>query len=205
MGTGVGIRCDCRRNGKSRDVERAIKETEENEKTWVKVWTLKSVIKEMAKKRMFDQALQVVRKIKMASERVEALGTIGEEMAKVGITGRAEEVFKQALKVAEEIEDAEEHAEALRAIVEKMARVGKTEDAIGIVEQETGMRTEMLSSILPVLAERVSEGDRKSKKGFLRLLPLCGWSLELAYQACGLLAWLYPERGEEIARVVRGE
>jgi tetratricopeptide (TPR) repeat protein len=185
--------------------ERAIKEIEENEKTWVKGWTLKSVIKEMAKKRMFDQALQVVRKIKMVSEQVEALGTIGEEMAKVGITGRAEEVFKQALKVAEEIEDAEEHAEALRAIVEKMARVGKTEDAIGIVEQETGMRTEMLSSILPVLAERVSEGDRKSKKGFLRLLPLCGWSLELAYQACGLLAWLYPERGEEIARVVRGE
>jgi tetratricopeptide (TPR) repeat protein len=182
--------------------EQAIKETEENEKAWVQAWTLKSVIKEMAKKGMFDQALQVVRRIKMASERVEALGTIGEEMAKVGITGRAEEVFKQALKVAEEIEDAEEHAEALRAIVEKMARVGKTEDAIGIVEQETGMRTEMLSSILPVLAERVSEGDRKSKKGFLKLLPWCGWSLEFAYQACGLLAWLYPERGEEIAGVI---
>jgi len=185
--------------------ERAIKETEENEKAWVQAWTLRSVTKEMAKKGMFDQALQVVGRIKMASERVEALGTIGEEMAKVGIIGRVEEVFKQALEVAEEIEDAEEHVEALSAIVEKMARVGKTEDAIGIMERETGMRTEMLSSILPVLAERVSEGHRKSKEGFLRLLPLCGWSLELAYQACGLLAWLYPERGEEIARVVRGE
>jgi hypothetical protein len=63
----------------------------------------------------------------------------------------------------------------------------------------------MLSSILPILADRESEGDRKSKGGFLRLLTLCGWSLELAYKACGWLALLYPERGEEIAKVVGGE
>jgi hypothetical protein len=55
------------------------------------------------------------------------------------------------------------------------------------------------------LAERARKGDEKSKGGFLRLLPLCSWSLELAYEACGWLAWLYPERGEEIAGVVRGE
>jgi hypothetical protein len=46
---------------------------------------------------------------------------------------------------------------------------------------------------------------RKSKKGFLKLLPLCGWSLELAYKACGWLAGLYPEQGEAIAKAVRGE
>jgi hypothetical protein len=70
---------------------------------------------------------------------------------------------------------------------------------------ERWMRTEMLSSILPILADRESEGDRKSKEGFLKLLPLCSWSLEFAYKACGLLHQLYPERGEEIARVVSGE
>jgi hypothetical protein len=70
---------------------------------------------------------------------------------------------------------------------------------------ERWMRTEMLSSILPILADRESEGDRKSKEGFLKLLPLCGWSLKFAYKACELLHQLYPERKEEIARVVSGE
>jgi hypothetical protein len=65
------------------------------------------------------------------------------------------------------------------------------------------VRTEGLPSILKALAERAKQGDEKSKKeGFLKLLPLCGWSLELAYKACGWLAWLYPERGEEIAGVI---
>jgi hypothetical protein len=63
----------------------------------------------------------------------------------------------------------------------------------------------MLSSILPILADRESEGDRKSKEGFLKLLPLCGWSLEFDYKACRWLIRLYPERGEEIAGVVSSE
>jgi hypothetical protein len=50
-----------------------------------------------------------------------------------------------------------------------------------------------------------AEGDGRSKGGFLRLLPLCGWSLELAYKACGLLAWLYPEHGVRIAEKIIGE
>jgi len=78
------------------------------------------------------------------------------------------------------------------------------EGAVGIVERETGMRTEMLPSVLEVLAERARKGDEKSKEGFLRLLPLCGWSLELAYKACGWLAGLYPEQGEAIAKAVCG-
>jgi hypothetical protein len=86
-----------------------------------------------------------------------------------------------------------------------MIRRGEVEGAVGIMEREMAVRTEGLPSVLEVLAERAGEGDEKSKGGFLRLLPLCGWSLELAYQACGLLAWLYPERGAEIARVVSSE
>jgi hypothetical protein len=74
-----------------------------------------------------------------------------------------------------------------------MARAGEVEGAVGIVERETGMRTEMLPSVLKALAGAGKGRGWKSKGGFLRLLPLCGWSLELAYQACGWLAWLYPE------------
>jgi hypothetical protein len=86
--------------------------------------------------------------------------------------------------------------------VSGIGEVREVERVVGVVERETGMRTEMLPSVLLVLAGRASKGDRKSKEGFLKLLPLCGWSLEFAYKACGLLAWLYPERGEEIAGVI---
>jgi hypothetical protein len=83
-----------------------------------------------------------------------------------------------------------------------MAKAGEVEGAVGIVEREMAVRTKGLPSVLKALAERAREGDGKSKGGFLRLLPLCGWSLEFAYKACGLLAWLYPERREEIAGVI---
>jgi len=87
-----------------------------------------------------------------------------------------------------------------------MIRRGEVEGAVGIVEREMAVRTEGLPSVLQALAERAKQGDEKSKKdGFLKLLPWCGWSLEFAHQACRLLAWLYPERGEEIAGVVSGE
>jgi len=157
---------------------------------------------------IFDQALEVAEGIEWASERASTLSEIAAGMAKAGM-------FDQALKVAEGIEDVLWRAEALKEIAEEMARAGEVEGAVGIVERETGVRTEGLPetgmrtkglpSVLEVLARRASEGDRKSKEGFLKLLPLCGWSLEFAYKACGLLAWLYPERGEEIARVVSGE
>ena len=114
-------------------------------------------------------------------------------------------LFEQALKLAEGIEDARLRVWVLRDIAEEMARAGEVEGAVGIVERETGMRTGILSSVLRVLAKRTSEGDRKGKEGFLKLLPLCGWSLELAYQACRLLASLYPEQVEGIARVVSSE
>jgi hypothetical protein len=133
------------------------------------------------------------------------LREIAVEMAKAGMMEQAKEVFDQALKVAEGIEWASERSNALRAIAERMVRAGEAEGAVGIVEREMAVRTKGLPSVLKALAERAREGDGKSKGGFLRLLPLCGWSLELAYQACGLLAWLYPERGEEIAGVVSGE
>jgi hypothetical protein len=106
------------------------------------------------------------------------------------------------LKVAEGIGWARERARALIAIAVEMAKAGEVEGAVGIVEREMAVRTEGLPSVLEVLAGQASKGDRKSKEGFLKLLPLCGWSLEFAHQACRWLIRLYPERGEEIAGVI---
>jgi tetratricopeptide (TPR) repeat protein len=163
---------------------------------------LAAIAEEMAKAGMVDQALKVAEGIKEAWLRAEALAAIAEEMAKAGMTDWAKEVFDQALKVAEGIEDAWERAEALAAIAEEMAKAGEVEGAVGIVEREMAVRTEGLPSILSALAERAKQGDGRSKEGFLKLLPWCGWSLEFAYKACGLLHQLYPERGEEIAGVI---
>ena len=149
-------------------------------------------------KGLFEQALKVAKGIEDAWERARALREIAGGMAKAG-------VFDQALKVAEGIEDAWWRAKALREIAEEMAKAGEVEGAVSIVEREMAVRTERLPFILSALAERAREGDGRSKEGFLRLLPLCGWSLGLAYEACGWLALLYPERGEEIAKVVSGE
>jgi hypothetical protein len=124
---------------------------------------------------------------------------IAGEMAKAGM-------LDHALKGAEGLEKAAERARALSAIAEGMAKAGEVEGAVSIVEREMAVRTEGLPFILSALAERAKQGDEKSKKeGFLKLLPWCGWSLELAYKACELLHQLYPERKEEIARVVSGE
>jgi len=156
-------------------------------------------------KEVFEQAIEIVERIKDVRKGVEALRGIEEEMAKAGMVEKAKEALKKAMETTEGIEDARERTWALSGIAVGMAETGEVEGAVGIVERETGMRTEMLPSVLEALAERAREGDVKSKEGFFRLLPLCGWSLKLAYRACGLLAWLYPEQVEEIAKIVSGE
>jgi hypothetical protein len=157
----------------------------------------------LASKELFDQALKVAEGIEEAWWRAGALREIAGEMAEAGMEDWAKEVFEQALKVAEGIEEAWRRAWALEAIAEGMAKAGEVEGAVSIVEREMAVRTEELPSVLKALAERAKQGDEKSKKdGFLKLLPWCGWSLEFAHQACRLLAWLYPERGGEIARVI---
>jgi hypothetical protein len=166
------------------------------ENAWQRAEALREIAGEMAKAGRFDQALKVAEGIKVAGWRARALAAIAGGMAKAGR-------FDQALKVAKGIEKADERARALIEIAGEMAKAGEVEGAVGIVEREMAVRTEGLPSVLQALAERAKQGDEKSKKdGFLKLLPWCGWSLEFAHQACGLLAWLYPERGGEIAGVI---
>jgi putative ubiquitin-RnfH superfamily antitoxin RatB of RatAB toxin-antitoxin module/DNA polymerase III delta prime subunit len=212
-----------------------LKVAEEIKKAWEQVEALKAIAEGMVRvgmeeraKEVFDQALKVaegikgawwqklasaiekieegvrkfdweeMKKIERVEERAWALREIVEGLAMIG-------GFEQeALKIAKEIEKQEEQTRALK-VIEEMMMARKVEGAVSIWEQETEIRTGILPPILWALAERASEGDEKSKEGFLRLLPLCRWSPELAYYACVLLFWLYPERREEIARVLRDE
>jgi hypothetical protein len=188
--------------------DQALKVAEGIERAWQQARALREIAEGMAKAGVQDEALwrdalKVAEGIEDAGERAKTLGEIAGEMAKAGMEDWAKEVFDQALKVAEGIESAWLRAWALREIAGEMAKEGEVEGAVSIVEREMAVRTEGLPSVLKALAEQAKQGDEKSKKeGFLRLLPWCGWSLEFAYKACGLLAWLYPERGEEIAGVI---
>jgi Rad3-related DNA helicase len=180
--------------------DQALKVAEGIEDAWERAEALREIAGEMAKAGMFDRALKVAEGIEEARERAGALREIAGEMAKAGVQDEA--LWRDALKVAEGIEEAEKRAKALREIAGEMAEAGEVEGAVGIVEREMAVRTKGLPSVLKALAERAKQGDGRSKEGFLKLLPLCGWSLEFAYKACGLLHQLYPERGEEIAGVI---
>jgi hypothetical protein len=189
--------------------DQALKVAEGIEEAWKRAEALRAIAGEMAKagmedwaKEVFERALKVAEGIEVAWLRAEALRAIAVEMAKAGMTDWAKEVFERALKVAEGIEEAWRRAWALREIAREMAKAGEVEGAVSIVEREMAVRTEGLPSILRALAERAKQGDGRSKEGFLKLLPWCGWSLEFACYACGLLHQLYPERGEEIAGVI---
>jgi lipopolysaccharide biosynthesis regulator YciM len=185
-------------------LDQALKVAEGIKDAWQRARALIAIAEGMRKAGLLDQALKVAEEIEGEEERARVLREIAEEMAKAEIQDEA--LWRDALKVAEGIKDEEERARALKWIAVEMAKVGKVEGAVGIVEREMAVRTRGLPSVLKALALRARKGDEKSKKdGFLKLLPLCGWSLKFAYKACGLLAWLYPERGGEIARVVSGE
>jgi tetratricopeptide (TPR) repeat protein len=185
--------------------DQALKVAEGIEGAWWRAEALREIAVEMAKAGMFDQALKVAEGIEWEDERAEALREIAVEMARAGMLEQAKKVFDQALKVAEQIEYTWKRTSALREIAMEMARAGEVDGAVGILEREMAVRTEGLPSVLEALVERASGGDEKSKRGFLRLLPWCGWSLVLAYEACGWLAWLYPEHGVRIAEKIIGE
>jgi tetratricopeptide (TPR) repeat protein len=88
----------------------------------------RAIAGEMAKARMFDQALKVAERIRGGWEREKALRAIAGEMAKA-------RMFDQALQMAEEIEIAGWRAEALREIVEEMAEAGMFDQALEVAER----------------------------------------------------------------------
>ncbi len=127
--------------------EQAMKIAERIEDTRERTWALREIAVGIAKARMFEkaeeifeQAMKAAERIEDAGMRAEALRWIAEEMAKVGM-------FEQEMKIAERIEYAWLRAWALREVAKEMAKAGEVEGVVGIVERETGLRTEMLPSV----------------------------------------------------------
>lgn len=86
-------------------------------------------------------------------------------------------------------------------LAQAQAEAGLHDEAVALAETLLAERTEHLPEVLTALAERE---DEQSKRAIFRLLPLCGWDMGLAYNACGLLARLYSEQAGKVAEVVKG-
>ncbi len=121
------------------------------------------------------------------SDRASAWVRVGEAWAKIGQMEKAKSAFERAVSLAKGNE--------LEKVAGSMIMVGFADEGVSLLE---GRRLSgwTLWNVLINLAEQ------SSRRNFLKLLPQCRWNAELAYQACGWLAKLYPERAMEIAGVL---
>ncbi|MEQ9371652.1 MAG: SMEK domain-containing protein [Coleofasciculus chthonoplastes F3-SA18-01] len=114
--------------------------------------------------------------------------------------GKQEEVLKTltvALQIQDQIkEDKQKLIKALKTIAGMQAMAGKGEDAVKTAEKILTERNLYLPGIASWL---VKTGD---KENFKRLLIPCAYNVETAYQMCGLIARLYPEQAELVAKAV---
>ncbi len=121
------------------------------------------------------------------SDRASAWVRVGEAWAKIGQMEKAKSAFERAVSLAKGNE--------LEKVAGSMIMVGFADEGVSLLE---GRRLSgwTLWNVLINLAEQ------SSRRNFLKLLPQCRWNAELAYQACGWLAKLYPEQAMEIASVL---
>jgi hypothetical protein len=100
---------------------------------------------------------------------------------------RAKGAFEKAMNLAKQDE--------LEEVAEDMIAVGFIDEGVKLLE---GMWLSEFT-LHNVLRNLVERGDRRN---FLKLLPRCRWDVELAYEASGWLAKLYPEQAMEIANIL---
>lgn len=142
-------------------------------------------------------ALKITDEIEYGRERVRALLAIAWEQFKKGEKEKLPTTLAKAFQAKDKIEDEQKRLQALRVIARIQAMAGKGEEAVKTVEAILTERNLHLPSTASWLVET---GDRMN---FKRLLIPCAYYLDAAYEMCTHLARLYPEKAEEIAKVVR--
>jgi tetratricopeptide (TPR) repeat protein len=165
-----------------------------NESTWSDAMCQIAVSRAQA--REFDAAIDTVQKMNKENQQAAILGYIAAEQAKAGDIEAAQSTFNNALKKAQQIGQELERATALKEIAEAQVEAGFGHQALKTAETILVDRDRYLPRIA---ASFVETGD---KANFKKLLIPCAYYLEAAYEMCGHLARLYPEKTEEIAKVV---
>ncbi|MEG4860811.1 SMEK domain-containing protein [Microcoleus sp. K1-B6] len=145
-------------------------------------------------------ALENAAKIEGAFEQVKTLSKIASFQWKKGDKEGLSATLDAAFNVQEKITDKQKQGQALSLIAQIQAIAGQVEQAMCTAEQILNNRNQLLCHIAAILAQLNDKESFKKKK----LLIPCAYSLKTAYQMCGLLARLYPEKAETIAKVVSG-
>ena len=146
---------------------------------------VQGIAAELASAGEFTAALEAARSVHSA----EVLRRIAEAQARAG-------EFVAAQETVTEIAHEGERATALRAIAQAAAAAGRGDDALRLAEAILVDRQKHLPEIAAALA---TAGHREPFKG---LLVPCAYSLEGAYQMCGLLAYFYPEQASVLRAAI---
>jgi hypothetical protein len=130
------------------------------------------------------------------SDLVQALSWIALAQFKKGKKQELSKTLTTALQAKDKIEDKQKLMQALKAIAGIQAMAGKGEEAVRTAETILTERNLYLPGVASWLVET---GD---KVNFKKLWIPCAYYVDAAYRMCGHLARLYPEKAEEIAKVV---
>ena len=149
-----------------------------------------------AQAREFDAALDTVQKIYRENQQAAVLGYIAAEQAKAGDLKAAQSTFNDAFGKARQVGQELERATALEAIAEAQVAAGFGFQAMKTAETILINRSEHVPAIAHAFVET---GEQEN---FKKLLIPCAYYLNAAYQMCRYLARLYPEKAEEIAKVM---
>jgi len=141
-------------------------------------------------------ALETTDEIEDELQLVQALSWIALAQFKKGKKQELSKTLTAALQAKDKIQDKQKLMRSLKAIARIQAMAGKGEEAVRTAETILTERNLHLPGVASCLVET---GDQAN---FKRLLIPCAYYLDAAYDMCGYLAQLYPEKAEDIAKVV---
>ncbi|MEP0779683.1 SMEK domain-containing protein [Microcoleus sp. ZQ-A2] len=144
----------------------------------------------------FDAAIEVVRQINYPPDEAKVLSSIAVALAKAGQTEAAQVNFTAALEAVQRMSPCWEQVAELEAIALSLASLGFKQMAMQTVETFLANPKGYLCDFAEVFVET------GQKTNFKRLLIERSNRLKSAYRMCGLLARLYPQKAEEIAKMV---
>jgi tetratricopeptide (TPR) repeat protein len=154
---------------------------------------LEAIDDEEARKSALELAIQNCEKPEAAEYFAQRLNDpdawclVGEMCVETGQKEKALSAFRKALQLADR--------QSVTKVAEKMIEAGFFDEGVKLLEGRR-LDASTLHHVLDVLAQRAE------RKNFLKLLPQCRWSGNLAYRACGWLAKLYPERAKDLAHEI---
>ncbi|NER99331.1 MAG: tetratricopeptide repeat protein, partial [Symploca sp. SIO1B1] len=136
-------------------------------------------------------------KIEDGFQQVATFSDIALFQSSKGDQGELLKTLNAALKAKEKISDKRKQLDALWWIAEIQAMAGQVEQAFRTAEKVLTKRNQLLCHIVTNFTQL------KNKDNVKKILIPCAYSFDTAYGMCGCLAYLYPEKAEKVAKIVK--